>query len=94
MNGLSPIDHFLLARNQRNHEQWMERTLFQTRELQEQLADQAGAHQGYRAIVRALLNAHNNGDWASIDAILGNHDTRNAIYQAAYLSTYNSLTPT
>ncbi|HRY14793.1 MAG: hypothetical protein KDJ31_07545 [Candidatus Competibacteraceae bacterium] len=94
MNGLSAVDHFLLARNQRNHEQWLEQTVFQTRELREQLADQAGAHQGYRAIVRTLLEAHKNHDWASIEAILGNHNTRTAVYQAAYLPTYNSLKPT
>jgi hypothetical protein len=94
MNGLSAVDHFLLARNQHNHEQWLEQTVFQTRELREQLADQAGAHQGYRAIVRTLLEAHKNHDWASIEAILDNHNTRTAVYQAAYLPTYNSLKPT
>ena len=62
-----------------------------TRELQQTLADQAGAHQGYRAIVRTLLNAYGTGDWATIEAILGNHDTRTSIYQAAYFPTYNSL---
>lgn len=93
MNGLSPVDHFLLARNQHNHEQWLEQTMFQTRELQQQLADQAGAHQGYRAIVRTLLKAYESGDWASIEAILGNHNTRTAVYQAAYFPTYDSLKP-
>lgn len=94
MSGLSPVDHFLLARNQRNHEQWMEQTVFQTRELQEQLAEQAGAHQGYRAILRSLLHAYETEDWVTIQAILGNHDTRNSIYHSAFNQIYDSLKPT
>lgn len=92
--GLHALDKVFLTINQLHHQQWLEQTMFRTRELQEQVADQAGAHQGYRAIVCALLNAYQTGDWATIEAILGNHDTRNGIYQAAYFPTYNSLTPT
>ncbi len=94
MNGLTPIDHFLLARNQREHEQWLERTVFQTRELQQQLAEQAAANQGYHAIVKALVAAYNAGDWQRIEAILGDYNTRNQIYQAAYYPTYNTFRPT
>ena len=64
-----------------------------TRELQQTLAEQAGAHQGYRAIVRTLLNAYGTGDWVTIEAILGNHNTRNGIYHSAFDPTYNSLKP-
>ena len=81
MNGLSPVDHFLLARNQRNHEQWLEQTVFQTRELQQQLAEQAAANQGRKAIIDALIAAYNANDWQSIQTILGDYNTRNAIYQ-------------
>lgn len=94
MNGLTPVDHFLLARNQREHEQWLERTVFQTRELQQQLAEQAAANQGHLAIVKALRAAYEAGDWATIQAILGDYDTRTAIYQAAYFPTYNTFRPT
>jgi hypothetical protein len=92
--GLHALDYVFLTNNQISYQMWLEQTHFRTRELQEQLADQAGAHQGYRAIVRALLNAYATGDWATIEAILGNHDTRNGIYQTAYCPTYDSLTPT
>jgi hypothetical protein len=90
---LDAIDHFLLGHAQRQHESWLQRNVFQARELQEQLADQSAGHQGYRAIVRTLLNAYEADDWQTIQAVLGNHETRNAIYQAAYLTTYNSLRP-
>ena len=93
MNGLSPIDHFLLARNQRNHQQWLEQTVFQTRELQQQLAEQAAANQGHLAIVKALVAAHNANDWQAIQAILGNYETRKSIYQSKYFPTLNSLKP-
>ena len=93
MNGLSPIDHFLLARNQRNHQQWLEQTVFQTRELQQQLAEQAAANQGRKAIIDALVAAYNGNDWPAIQAILGNYETRNAIYQSKYFPTLNSLKP-
>lgn len=91
MNGLSPVDHFLLARNQHNHEQWLEQTMFQTRELQQTLAETAAANQGHLAIVKALVAAYNANDWQALHAILGNYDTRTAIYQAAYFPTYNTF---
>ena len=53
MNSLSAVDHFLLARNQRNHERWLEETVFQTQELQQQLAEQAD--------LLLLCNPHNPG---------------------------------
>jgi hydroxymethylglutaryl-CoA reductase len=93
MNGLNPVDHFLLARNQRNHEQWLEQTVFQTRELRQQLANQAAANQGHLAIVKALVAAYNANDWQSIQAILGDYEQRRTIYQAAYFPTYNGLKP-
>ena len=83
---LDAIDHYILRHNMG--------AAVNARELQQQLADQAGAHQGYRAIVRTLLNAYGAGDWATIEAILGDHNIRTAVYQAAYFSTYNSLKPT
>ena len=88
---LSPVDHFLLAHNQRQHEYWLQQNVFQTNELRQQLADQAGAHQGYRAIVRVLLSAYQAGDWETIEAVLGDHAKRTSIYQEAYIPTYNSL---
>jgi hydroxymethylglutaryl-CoA reductase len=93
MNGLNPVDHFLLARNQRNHEQWLEQTVFQTRELQQQLAEQAAANQGHLAIVKALVAAYNANDWQTIQAILGDYNARNQVYQAAYYPTYNTFRP-
>ncbi len=93
MSGLSPVDHFLLARNQRNHEQWMEQTVFQTRELQEQLAEQAAANQGRKAIIDALVAAYDANDWQNIQAILGDYNTRNAIYQSRYFPILSSMKP-
>lgn len=89
--GLSALDYVFFTNNQLHHQQWLEQTHFRTRELQEQLADQAGAHQGYRAIVRALLDAYKSDDWTTIQAILGDHQIRTKVYQAAYFPTYNSL---
>jgi len=93
MNGLSPVDHFLLARNQRNHEQWLEQTVFQIRELQQQLAEQAAANQGHLAIVKALVAAYNANDWQTLHAILGNYEQRRVIYHSAFYQTFNSLKP-
>jgi hydroxymethylglutaryl-CoA reductase len=93
MNGLSPVDHFLLARNQHNHEQWLEQTMFQTRELQQTLAETAAANQGRKAIIDALLAAYNANDWQALHAILGDYNTRNAIYQSRYFPTLNSMKP-
>lgn len=89
---LDAIDHFLLGRAQRQHEGWLQQNVFQTRALQEQLADQA-ANQGHLAILRAVRAAYNAKDWPTVHAILSNYETRNAIYQAAYLPTYESLKP-
>lgn len=86
---LDALDHFILDRR-------LNAALgaaANTRELQQSLAEQAGAHQGYRAIVRTLLNAYGTGDWTTIEAILGNHDTRNGIYHSAFDQTYNRLKP-
>ncbi|MCB1921988.1 MAG: hypothetical protein KDJ28_18725 [Candidatus Competibacteraceae bacterium] len=64
-----------------------------TRELQQTLAKQAAANQGRKAIIDALVAAYNANDWPSIQAILGNYDTRTAIYQAAYFPTLQSMSP-
>ncbi|MBS1223080.1 MAG: hypothetical protein H6R23_2700 [Proteobacteria bacterium] len=91
--GLNALDYVFFTNNQLHHQQWLEQTHFRTRELQQQLAEQAGAHQGYRAIVRALLDAYKSNDWVTIEAILGNHGIRNGIYHSAFNPTYNSLKP-
>ncbi len=64
-----------------------------TRELQQTLAKQAAANQGRKAIIDALVAAYNANDWQTIQAILGNYDTRTAIYQAAYFPTLQSMSP-
>ena len=93
MNGLSPVVHFLLAHNQRAHEQWLEQTVFQTQELQQQLAVETAANQGHSAIVLSLVNAYKAKDWQTIHAILGDYEQRRAIYKQAYYSTLNNLKP-
>ena len=65
-----------------------------TRELQQTIAEQAAANQGHLAIVKALVAAYNADDWPRIQAILGDYDTRTAVYQAAYFPTYNTFKPT
>ncbi len=64
-----------------------------TRELQQTLAEQSAANQGCRAIIDSLVNAYAANDWQSIQAILGNYDTRNQIYRQAYFPTYNMMKP-
>ncbi len=64
-----------------------------TRELQQTLAETAAANQGRKAIIDALVAAYNANDWPSIQAILGNYDTRRAIYQAKYFPTLHSMMP-
>ena len=56
--GLSALDYVFFTNNQLHHQQWLEQTHFRTRELQQQLAEQAAANQGYSAIVLALVNAY------------------------------------
>ena len=64
-----------------------------TRELQQTLAETAAANQGRKAIIDALVAAYNANDWQSIQAILGNYDTRRSIYQAKYFPTLHSMMP-
>ncbi|MCB1768231.1 MAG: hypothetical protein KDJ31_00805 [Candidatus Competibacteraceae bacterium] len=90
---LDAIDHYLLGHAQQQHERWLQQNVFQTRELQEQLAEQSAANQGRKAIIDALVAAYNINDWQSIQTILGDYNTRNAIYQSRYFPTLNSMKP-
>jgi len=91
--GLHALDKVFLTNNQLHHQMWLEQTFFRTRELQEQLAKQAAANQGRKAIIDALVAAYENEDWQAIQAILGDYDTRRAIYQAKYFPTLQSMMP-
>ena len=91
--GLNALDYVFLTNNQLSYQMWLERTHFRTRELQEQLAKQAAANQGRKAIIDALVAAYENEDWQAIQAILGDYDTRRAIYQAKYFPTLQSMMP-
>jgi hypothetical protein len=90
---LDAIDHYLLGHAQQQHERWLQQNVFQTRELQEHLANQTAANQGHLAIIKALVAAYNTNNWQNIEAILGDYEQRRAIYQAAYFPTYNRLKP-
>ena len=79
--GLHALDYVFLTNNQISYQMWLERTYFRTRELQEQLAEQAAANQGHLPSLMRSLDAYEADDWETIQAILGNHDTRNGIYQ-------------
>ena len=91
--GLHALDKFFLTVNQINHQRWLEQTLFRTRELQQALAEQAAANQGRKAIIDALVAAYNAGDWKTLDTLLGDYNSRNAIYQAKYFPTLQSMMP-
>jgi hypothetical protein len=91
--GLHALDYVFLTNNQISYQMWLEQTHFRTRELQEQLADQAAANQGRKAIIDALVAAYNAGDWETLDALLGDYNSRNAIYQAKYFPTLQSMMP-
>ncbi len=91
--GLNALDYVFLMNNQLSYQMWLERTHFRTRELQEQLAKQAAANQGRKAIIDALVAAYENEDWQTIQAVLGDYDTRRAIYQAKYFPTLQSMVP-
>lgn len=91
--GLHALDKVFLTNNQLHHQMWLEQTFFRTRELQEQLAEQAAANQGRKAIIDTLVAAYDNQDWQTIQAILGDYDTRRAIYQAKYFPTLQSMMP-
>jgi len=91
--GLHALDYVFLTNNQISYQMWLEQTHFRTRELQEQLAKQAAANQGRKAIIDALVAAYENEDWQAIQAILGDYDTRRAIYQAKYFPTLQSMMP-
>jgi len=91
---LDAIDHYLLGHAQQQHERWLQQNVFQTRDLQQQLAEQAAANQGRKAIIDTLVAAYNARDWQSIQTILSDYNTRNAIYQSRYFPTLNSMKPT
>ncbi len=83
---LDAIDHYILRHNMG--------AAVNARELQQQLAEQAAANQGHLAIVKTLVAAYNANNWQTIQAILGDYNTRNQIYQAAYYPTYSTFRPT
>ena len=91
--GLNALDYVFLTNNQLHHQQWLEQTYFRTRELQEQLAEQAAANQGHLAIVKAFVAAYSAEDWKTLDTLLSNYNARNRVYQAAYYPTYNTFRP-
>jgi hypothetical protein len=91
--GLHALDYVFLTNNQISYQMWLERTYFRTRELQQTLAETAAANQGRKAIIDALVAAYENEDWQAIQAILGDYDTRRAIYQAKYFPTLQSMMP-
>ena len=86
---LDALDHWILDRR-------MNAALgaaADTRELQQTLAETAAANQGRKAIIDALLAAYDANDWQSIQTILGDYNTRNAIYQAKYFPTLHNMMP-
>jgi hypothetical protein len=91
--GLHAMDKVFLTINQLHHQQWLEQTMFRTRELQQTLAETAAANQGRKAIIDALVAAYNAGDWKTLDTLLGDYNSRNAIYQAKYFPTLQSMMP-
>lgn len=91
--GLNALDYVFLTNNQLSYQMWLEQTHFRTRELQEQLAKQAAANQGRKAIIDALVAPYNAGDWETLDTLLDDYNSRNAIYQAKYLPTLQSMMP-
>lgn len=92
--GLHALDKVFLTNNQISYQMWLEQTYFRTRELQEQLADQAAANQGHLAIIKAIRAAYEADDLETLQDILESYETRTAIYQKAYFPTYNRLRPT
>ena len=91
--GLHALDKVFLTINQLHHQQWLEQIYFRTRELQQTLAETAAANQGRKAIIDALVAAYNAGDWRTLDTLLGDYHSRNAIYQAKYFPTLQSMMP-
>lgn len=86
---LDALDHVILQNS-------MNRALgaaANTRKLQQQLAEQAAANQGRKAIIDALVVAYNAEDWETLNSLLSDYNSRNAIYQAKYFPTLHSMMP-
>ena len=80
---LDAIDHYILRHTMG--------AAVNARELQQQLALQAAANQGRKAIIDTLVAAYQKQDWNTIHAVLGDYETRTTIYQAAYFPTLQRM---
>jgi hypothetical protein len=85
---LSAVDHFLLAHGEAEQRRFMA----QQANLQGRLADAEASNQGHIAILCAVIDAYERGEFNTVAEILGSYDRRKAIYKAAYDATYNALT--
>lgn len=88
---LDVVDHALLGMAQRQHEQFL--TRLHDGELRERLATKTAANEGHLAILKALVDAYERGDRATVDNILSDYGYRNTIYRAAFNPVYNALKP-
>jgi arginine deiminase len=91
---LDVVDHALLGMAQRQHEQFLKQLHDgELRELRERLATKTAVNEGHAAIVKALVEAYQQGDRAAVEDILGHYKLRDEIYRAAYLPVYRALKP-
>ena len=91
---LDVVDHVLLGMAQRQHERFLKQLHDgELRELRERLATKTAANEGHLAILKALVDAYEQGDRTTVDDILGNYERRRQIYRAAFSPTYNALRP-
>ena len=89
---LDVVDHVLLGMAQRQHERFLKQLRDgELRELRERLATKTAANEGHLAILKALVDAYEQGDRDTVDDILGNYERRRQIYRAAYVPVYQSM---
>lgn len=89
---LDVVDHVLLGMAQRQHERFLKQLRDgELRELRERLATKTAANEGHLAILKALVDAYEQGDRDTVDDILGDYERRRQIYRAAYAPVYQSM---
>ena len=85
---LSPVDHFLMANSQREHESFLRDLSLEESGLRQQLANKTAAHEAYRTLMNEVIAAYEAGDNGKVHLLLTDRDARNAVYQPVYNEVY------
>lgn len=88
---LDGIDHFLLGRSQRRHEEFLRNLALEEGGLREQLADATAGHEAYRTLMNEVIAAYEAGDHDRLHGLLNDREARTAVYKPVYDRIYREI---